>query len=141
MSAMIIPIVALLIPMVIVPTALGIKFSLRVRELEHAERMKALELGRTLPRDEPWWGPARISVAIGAGVPVGALLCAVMGSQAVGYHEDIWMSAMAVAMTGVISGSILAGKHFTQRAQAEGQVSAKPYHEDADAFDVAGSRG
>ena len=30
--------------------------------MEHIERMKALELGRTLPQDEPWFSPVRIAV-------------------------------------------------------------------------------
>ena len=59
---MIIPIVAMAIPIVLVPVVLGIRHARLERELEHAERMKALELGRTLPEDEPWWTPPRISV-------------------------------------------------------------------------------
>ena len=144
MTALIISVVALLIPIIVVPTALGIKYSLRVREMEHRERMRALELGRTLPCDEPWSSPARICLAVGVGVPLGVFLCAWMASLAVGYQESIWMSSMAVGMTAVISGSVLAGKHFNQRARAETDGSAgygKPYLADADAFDVAGSRG
>lgn len=144
MTALIISIVALLIPIVIVPTALGVRFAQRAREMEHAERMKALELGRTLPQDEPWWSPARISLAIGAGVPFGVFFCATMATGVAGYHEEVWMGTMAVALTSVISGSLLAGKHFAHQAQAEGLFStghAKPRLEDADAFDVVGSRG
>ena len=42
---------------------LGIRHDRRKREMEHIERMKALELGRTLPQDEPWLSPAKIAAA------------------------------------------------------------------------------
>ena len=46
----------------------------RKRELEHIERMQALEFGRTLPQDEPWWSPLRIGLVIGGAVPLGVFL-------------------------------------------------------------------
>ncbi len=42
MDPLIIPIVALLIPMIIVPTAMGIKHARYLREVEHKERMRAM---------------------------------------------------------------------------------------------------
>ena len=36
-----------------IPIAFHFRHERRKRELEHIERMKALELGRTLPQDEP----------------------------------------------------------------------------------------
>jgi hypothetical protein len=139
-----IPILALLIPIVIVPTALGLRLARQHREMEHKERIKALELGRTLPQDEPWCTPARISLVIAAGVPVGAFGFACMATAAAGFQEDIWMSAMSVSVVSVISGSILAAKHFAQRAQAEARVQAEDAKlavDDADAYDVVGRRG
>ena len=143
MSPIVIPILALLIPIIIVPTALGIKFAQKMRELEHAERMRALELGRTLPGDEPWSSPARISVAIGAGVPVGVFGIAWLASGAFGYQEAVWRGATMTGIAAVVSGSLLAAKHFNHRAEAE-RIAAGPYskpYADADAFDVVGSRG
>lgn len=143
MSPYVIPIVAMLIPMIIVPTALGIKFSTKMRELEHAERMKALELGRTLPQDEPWSSPARISLSIGAGVPVGVFAFAWLATQSSGFRDQIWIAATMTSIASVICGSILAAKHFNHRAEAESLAAgqyAKP-QVDADAFDVVGSRG
>jgi hypothetical protein len=143
MSPLLLPIVALGIPVVLVPIILGLKQARLERELEHAERMRALELGRTLPRDEPWWSPARVCVAIGAGVPVGSFLFAWLSSGSVGYHEEIWVSAGCVGAVSVISGSLLAARHFTLRARAESEraaLVAKPAF-DADAYDVVGSRG
>jgi hypothetical protein len=143
MNVIAIPIIGMLIPIVIVPVALGIKFATHKRELEHAERMKALELDRTLPRDEPWSSPARISLSIGAGVPIGAFFCAWMASNSVGYREEMWLSATLVGITAVISGTVLAAMHFTHRARAE-NLAAGLYPKpdmDADAFDVVSSRG
>ena len=54
MSVAIIPIVGMSIPIILVPVILGLRHARLERELEHAERMKALELGRTLPKDEPF---------------------------------------------------------------------------------------
>jgi hypothetical protein len=145
MTEVIIPIVGMLIPIVIVPTALGFKHARFLREMEHAERMKALELGRTLPQDEFWWSPPRICVAIAAGVPIGVFFCAWMASNSVGYHEQMWMTAGMVGITAVIGGTALAAKHFSQRAQISGgmandsTIGKLPVQDDA--YDVVGSRG
>jgi hypothetical protein len=66
-----------------------------------------------------------------------------LAGQGPGHDESPWMAATSVAMTGVISGSVLAGTHFARRARAEGLAQAgyaKPAV-DADAFDVVGTRG
>jgi hypothetical protein len=145
MSEVLIPITGMLIPIIIVPVALGMKQARLARELEHTERMRALELGRTLPQDELWWSPARICVAIGAGVPIGVFFLAWMASQSVGHYELIWPMAAGVGITAVICGSLLAARHFTLRARAESGTTYAPLDGkppvDADAYDVVGSRG
>jgi hypothetical protein len=145
MTEVLIPIVGMLIPIIIVPTALAMKQAQRARELEHAERMRALELGRTLPQDENGWSPPRICVAIGAGVPIGVFLCAWLASQSGGQPELIWPMAGGVGVTAVICGSLLAARHFTLRAEAEIGTHAADSNGktpiDADAYDVVGSRG
>ena len=146
MNALLIPMLGILVPIIIVPTALGLKHARLVRELEHAERMKALEVGRTLPRDEPFWSPAKVCVAIGAGVPVGSMMTAWMASESLGYKDEIWGMSTGVALVSVVCGSVLASKHFKHRAEAEALASsparyAAKAHHDADAFDVVGTRG
>jgi hypothetical protein len=143
MNALVIPILALVIPIVLGPVALGLRHARLLREREHEERMRALELGRTLPQDESWATPGRICMAIGAGVPVGVFVCAWLATAAVGFREGIWLPAMSVAVTAVISGSILSGKHFAQRAEAErgGSEAFAKQAFDADAYDVVSSRG
>ena len=139
MDPLILPLIAILVPIVIVPTALGIKYARQVRELEHRERIRALELGRVLPGDEPWANPARVSLAIAVGVPISVFLCAGMATTAAGFREEIWIAAMLVGMTAVVSGSILAGKHFAREAMAR-SIEVKPAF-DADAYDTVGTRG
>ena len=141
MDPLIISIVALLIPIVIVPVALGIKYARHERELEHAERMRALELGRTLPQDEPWWNPPRLAAAIGVGVPIGVFFWAAIGGSGPGPHEEVWIGATTVSVAAVISGSVLAGKHYARVGAAAQAGQAKPDLVDADAFDVVGRRG
>ncbi|WP_435009128.1 hypothetical protein P12x_000379 [Tundrisphaera lichenicola] len=140
MDPLVIPIVGMLIPIIIVPTALGIKHAKFLREAEHTERMKALELGRTLPSDESW-SPASIATAIGAGVPLGSMGIAWMASNSShGADESIWMSACMVAIGGLICGTILASRHFATRNQMMQSDIAKPAY-DPDAYDVVGRRG
>src|SRR5437764_6394014 len=115
-SAVIIPVVGMLIPIVLVPTILALRQARLDRQLEHAERMRALELGRTLPQDESWWSPARVSVAIGVGVPVGVFFCSWMASATAGPQALLWVSAAVVGLGGVASGSFLANRHFARVA-------------------------
>jgi hypothetical protein len=140
MDPLVISIVALAIPMILVPTILVIRHARLERELEHAERMKALEVGRTLPQDEPRWTPALICVAIGAGVPIGVFGMAFLASSTIRDTQPVWVSAGFVGVAGVLGGTFLAGRYFTQFAQPKASAHVKP-DVDADAFDVAGQRG
>jgi hypothetical protein len=123
-----------------VAIALSQRNERRKRELEHIERMKALEFGRTLPQDEPWWSPPRLAVLIGGVVPLGVFLSVGLTTSAVGFHEPMWIAAGIVGMTSVISGSILAGRSFSQRKASPHIDDAKPYLEE-DAYDVVSARG
>src|SRR5262249_23690460 len=103
----VIPIVAIVMPVILVPIILGIRFERYKRELEHAERIKALELGRSLPGDGSWWTLPRISVAIGAGVPSAVFFCAWQASSSLHNPEPAWAFAGIVGLAAVISGSVL----------------------------------
>lgn len=145
MSPFVIPIVGMLIPIIIVPVSLSLKHARYARELEHRERMRAIELGRSMPGEEPAWSLPKLCLSIGGGVPFSAFLFAWLATQAVGFQELIWAMAGAVAITAVICGTILSVKHFhhvwEQEALARsGYFSAKPVMEE-DAYDVAGARG
>jgi hypothetical protein len=135
-----IPIVAISMPIILVPVILGLRHARIERECEHAERMKALELGRTLPGDEPWWSPARISVAIGAGVPIGVFLCALAANHQGPPHIGIWISASLVGIAGIAGGTTLAHHHFARAAAGSGGNDrfAKGPAYDPESFELAG---
>ena len=142
MSPFWIPIVGMLIPIIIVPTAMGIRHARFLREVEHAERMRALELGQSLAEDR---GCTRMDVAmaIGAGVPVGSLGVAWLAGQSSPLLiEPLSVTAGVVGLGGVICGTFLATRRLANRDQPipTGKADEKPAY-DPDAYDVVGSRG
>ena len=72
---------------------LGIRQDRYKRELEHKERMRALELGRTLPGDQSWLSPLRIGFLTGLIVPVSAMGFAWLSTLSMGYNGEVWRSA------------------------------------------------
>lgn len=136
--AIVLPIVGMTIPIVIVPTILGIRHARFLREVEHAERMRAMELGRTLPQDDHRWSPAGICVALGMVVPIGVFFCAWMASQTVASQDWLWRSAGIVGLAGVVSGSFIAHHHFNRLAagRSDDTAAAKPPAYDPEAFEV-----
>lgn len=135
----------LLIPMVIVPVALGMKHARFDRQLEHTERMKALELGRKLPGDEAWWSPALIGLAFGVLVPIGVFAFAFLAVQADPQRSvDAWAAATIVAIAGVFSGARIVRRHFeleASRTYRQDDAAQAKSAFDADTFDVVGTRG
>jgi hypothetical protein len=139
----VIPILAILLPIILVPIILGIRYARCRRELEHAERIKALELGRSLHTADSWWTLPRISVAIGAGVPAAVFFCAWQASESLQDPEPAWISAGFVGMTAVISGSVLAARYYLRHDESAHDARGLDGKTriDADAFDVVSSRG
>jgi hypothetical protein len=128
-----------------VPILLGFRHSRRKLELEHVERMRAIELGRPVhrqsePEGEPWTETARLAKAIGVIVPQGALGCAFVASLFLGVHQEIWMAAGMVGLAGVICGCILAAQTSGANEDAHQGADLKP-HVDQDAYDVVSARG
>jgi hypothetical protein len=138
-DTMIIPLAALAIPLIIAPVAIVSKAAQRKRELEHAERMRALELGSVLKQDEPWWTPSRIVVLIGGVVPISALGLAGFLAWFGEGRPGLWEACGLVAATGVACGTFLGGRLISVQAQVD-RPALKPQY-DPDAFDVVGSRG
>jgi hypothetical protein len=143
-----------LFSIVTLPFFLHFRGERRKRELEHIERMRAIEVGRAFPGEgkfglasiPQWVVPHVISVSIGAVVPLGVFLFAFLTTLIGGFHKEIWMSAGMVGLGAVISGATLAaGAH--QKTLASGgyehstaYLNSKP-HIDEDAYDVVSSRG
>jgi hypothetical protein len=145
--ALVLPIVALMIPIVVVPTALGVRLAKQKREMEHRERMKALDIGRSLPGDEPEWSPARIALKIGAGVPLGVMAIAWLANLTLGRAgEGAWQAASFIGLAAVIGGTVLAIKAINlayqphQDQHGYDNAAHKPAF-DPEAYDHVGTRG
>jgi hypothetical protein len=134
------------------PVVLTVRNSAQQRELEHAERMKALELGRPWPGDkvpEVESVPERATDRgghIGIWVPLGALgiAFAATSSQPQSAHGAdiaVWISAAAVGVTGVICGTVLAMRTPPPAAPAPSPRSTFKPPAEEDALDVVSRRG
>jgi hypothetical protein len=119
---------------------LGIRHDWRKRELEHTERMRALELGRKLPQDEPWLSPAKIGAAVAILVPIGAFISVYRATEVAGYHDEMWLAVVLVGVAAVISGSVVVATSTKKGATPSEMATAKPIIEE-DAYDVVSSRG
>jgi hypothetical protein len=129
------------VPLVLVPTVMIMRHLAHKREWEHAERMKALELGLPAPGNESW--AATVCIAIGAGVPVGALCIAWLASLEQSGSPHYWIAATVVGSLGVLSGTLLATRLLPSSFRAQSpsfDTQSKP-ELDPDAYDVAGRRG
>jgi hypothetical protein len=139
----VIPMAAIFMPVVLAPTVMAVRHMSKKREYEHLERMKALELGRSLPGGEAW--NAAMAIAIGAAVPLGSLLVGWLGSMTTGTADGPWQAAASIGITSSICGSFLGWRLLGQRSSNKTSdplhvVNGKPVH-DPDAYDVAGRRG
>jgi hypothetical protein len=126
----------------------------RKRELEHIERMRAIDAGRPYPGENkfvlsviPRWAvPHVIAASIGVVVPLGVFLFAFLASLIGGFQKDIWIAAGMVGLGGVICGTVLAGgacqkiSSSGESAHSGSYLNSKP-HVDEDAYDVVSSRG
>ena len=149
MEEIIIPVTAILMPMVLVPTIITLKHRQKKREWEHLERMRAMELQLPPPSCGQSLG-AKTVVAIGAGVPtasvLGAFLTCVAGPPSVDgvpLAAIAWGSAALISLGAMLASLILAFlvARLRDRADAGSLLDqAKPVY-DPDAFDVVGSRG
>lgn len=137
---MIIPIVAILMPLILVPTVIVLRQRGRRREWQYRERMKAMEMGLPVPGSEVW--TSRVAIAIGAVMPVGVFAVAWFASLTTSVDE-VWIAATLVGVIGVIQGARLANRAIsgTHRDDREGQrpglaqAQAKPQF-DPDAYEA-----
>jgi hypothetical protein len=116
------------------------------REWEHAERMRALEMGLPLPPRESAWARAFVCVAIGLGVPVIAFSITLAAYDRPGTPEEIWVAPAVVSGLSIISATLLGGFLFLGGARASRQAPHAPHPGvkpmgDPDAYDVVGRRG
>ena len=118
---------------------LGVRHARYEREVEHLERMKALELGRTLPKDGPFWTPNTLCAAMGIVLPVVLFAMAFFFSRFMerGDQEVVWALGGATAIVGMLCGTALA--IFLPRREAASPDPTKPAL-DPDALDTTSRR-
>jgi hypothetical protein len=150
MDPLIIPIVAILMPLVLAPTIIFMKHRHKRREWEHRERMRSLEVSGPLPSGHAPVGSGGVA-AIGAGVPIASVIAAFLTcvSSEVRTEDEIpmagiaWGCALMISAGAMATSLILALMQARARRQSESaalQVD-KPAVYDPDAFDVVSSRG
>lgn len=142
--SMIVLVVVIVALLVTVPVVAGVFYALRVRGLEHLERMRAIELGQSLPGEgeDCTWTPAKLCLAIGLGVPVGVFGVVWLASQAAHVGSEAWQAAGFVGVAGVVCGTVLALRlpGSRNRQTFSNVANSKPV-QDPDTYDVAGQRG
>ena len=147
MSPYVIPIVGMMIPIVIVPTSLWFRHRLKVREMEHIERIRSLELGIAPPPAGINWPGALLCLGLGAGVPVGSMLVAWGAVATNDVPTEVFGIALLVGFSAIWATQTLAMKMMGKPDEAlalksnRKQPASKPTAFDPDAYDVAGSRG
>lgn len=126
--------------LVLVPTVLGLRFARRQRDLEHAERMRALELGHPLPGSEPTPGPTP-AVMIGLWVPVSVFGIAFVTTQSSRQAQhEAWIAAAIAGTAAIICGTALALKQGPANGASSDPRRGKPMVDPAAYEDLAERR-
>jgi hypothetical protein len=148
-EALVIPIIAILMPLVLVPTILVLKHRHSRREWEHKERMKAMDFRLPAPPSEAA-ALGRAIGQIGAGVPIVSVLTALATTLAWGPNngDDVPMPAVAWGCAALISACAMGTSLMLALLHRRTSKAAEPTHLadngkpvfDPDAFDVVSSR-
>ncbi len=135
-----IPLAAIALPAIIVPTVLGFRHAAKKRDFQHRERMKALETGQPVPGEAGW--PVAVATAmIGAGVPlVSFSLTMVASLNNYTLPAEIWIAPTVASVVALIA-SVSVARAMQHRTTPPAPDQAKPTAYDPDAYDVVGSRG
>jgi hypothetical protein len=150
MDALIIPVVAILMPLVLVPTIIYMKQRHRRQQWEHLERMRTLDSSAPFPSAHAPVGSGGVA-AIGAGVPIASVIAAfltctisdVRAEDQIPMAGIAWGCALLISAAAMATGLILAVMQARARRQSESAAfqADKPAVYDPDAFDVVSSRG
>jgi hypothetical protein len=120
----------------------------RRKEMEHAERMKSLEMGLVPLPSGLDWPAASVCIAIGAGVPIGSFLVAWLATMTADVPGEIWLAPVFVSFAAIGSARKLAyrvidpakSNSYKNVIKQASMPDGKPAF-DPDAYDVVGSRG
>jgi hypothetical protein len=149
-EAILIPLAALAIPIIVAPTAIVVNYLRRRGEQVHRERMHALEVGQPYGAPASMWPVAMASLAVGAIVPLGSFFLAWMATVSEAVSGDgVFFAATVVAVCGIFAGSRLGHRMLDAREREAPRMvndhhangSAKPAAYDPDTFDVVSRRG
>jgi hypothetical protein len=143
-----------LLSLAILPIILHYRGERRKRELDHIERMSAIEVGRSYPGElknslqafPKSVIPHLVAAAIGAVVPIGVFAFAGLVTLIGGFHKEIWVTSAMVGLGGVICGTVLAGnaaqlKGTTTEPDGSALFASSKPEVDEDAYDVVSTRG
>jgi hypothetical protein len=120
----------------IMAIATGVKHATKERELQHAERMKALEHGVPLDdieEERRFKGIMRLAAAIGVAVPICAVGAATGAVTGMGSNVTtmvvflIWTGAASVGVAGVASGAWLAQGAISRLSPRGARAMTTPY--------------
>jgi hypothetical protein len=151
MDPLYIPIVAILMPLILVPTTLVMKYRHQKRKWEHLERLKSMEAQVPMPIRQALERAAGVS-AIGAGVPALSVLGAFFttliweplpGDDSAAVPAIAWGCAVLISIGAMLTSLKLASMQHSARKEFDYASSIddrKPVY-DPDAFDVVSSRG
>jgi hypothetical protein len=136
---------------VALPFVLHFRIERRKRELDHIERMRAIEVGRSYPGElknsllafPQWAVPHLMAFSIGVLVPLGVFLFAFLATLIGGFHKEVWIASGMAGLGAVICGTTLAGGAFKTTSGTDHPVSNVDSKQfiDEDAYDVVSSRG
>lgn len=149
-EGLIIPLAGIMLPLVLVPTIITMKQRHRKREWLHQERLRALELGLPAADLEPRLGAGTLT-AIGAGVPIAAVLGAYLTTSGIPDSHPEYLPVLSVTWgtaflisSGAFVTSLVLGVLATRARQSQasaGSPGALKPALDPDAYDVVSMRG
>ncbi len=149
-EGLIIPLTAILMPLVLVPTIITLVHRHRRREWKHQERLRAIDMGLPANASESRLGAGAV-VAIGAGVPIASVIAALITTLNIPESHPDYMPVIAVTwgcsfvistaalITSLVLG-VLVMRTSKPAESVDPQAAFKPSFE-PDAYDVVSRRG
>jgi len=141
MTESVIPLAGIALPLFLVPTIIAMKMEGKKREMRHAERMRAMEMGLPIPGDTGW--AAATAIAIGAGVPIGSFVATLIARVMTDASDSIFQAPALVSIVAVACGAGLCKRLIARGRVEEPEVvraAGKPAF-NPDAYDAVARRG
>jgi hypothetical protein len=132
--------------LIVIGIASSVRQARRRKEMEHLERMRAMEMGVVSQPSGLDWPAAAVCIAVGAGVPIGSFVVAWLASLTADVPHGIWVAPVIVSFPAIGTARKLAYRLIDPRSGPKQPVYSKPMpvgkpEFDPEAFDVVGRRG